>query len=227
MQDLGTIHQFSKNFESQSVSAVLLAELASKFDNFKFTLSLFTEDSVQNEEQNPSSLAAFHFRISPESEYVSLLLNAISNFISSHGFNHFLKTPAEELESFFRAENHRPVFDRPQLELLEQLKYSVALAYEQALAKQLFFAGKSQSANTGSLGLYKELQSIFNLYFGSVSSNIFILDFDTESVYYRWENWQQESDLPLMTNFWGAVLQRLADNYVENNARRWVDKPWQ
>lgn len=216
MQNIGPIHQFPLTLSAEQAPDSSLVETDIVFVGKKYNLMLAPAGSKKQTEQCPPGVFSFYLR--PAEPVLDHLLNGLLNFIARFGLLRFLDTEAPEIESFLRQENHVPVFRGESMQQLKELQYALIMAIEKGMAIEI------SNDSLSCTHYYQSVQKCFNHFGEAFSVGIDVLDLDRSQVYFGWRT-AVESEAQL--SFWRELIQNLAENFNENNGRRWVDKPWQ
>lgn len=146
------------------------------------------------------------------------LINGILHFLLKSEYR--TEYSMDELESFLRHENHRPVLDKSEFPQLQQLVYEMMIGIEKLYAKLLL-------DNLGDAESMLDVDQFLNQFLGKKKLVLKILDIDQTTVYFSLSRVQDDRDIDEpVRQFWTQVLNSTFINYTDNNGRRWVDKPW-
>lgn len=146
------------------------------------------------------------------------LFNGILHFLLKSEYR--AEYSMDELESFLRHENHRPVLDKSEFPHLEQIVYEMMVGIEKLYANLLL-------ENLSDAASMLEVDHFLNQVLRKKKLALKILDMDETTVYFSLSRVEDDREIEnQVSQFWTQVLNSTFINFTDNNGRRWVDKPW-
>lgn len=153
---------------------------------------------------------------------MSQIIDGFLNFSEQYGLKAFFTTEMSELESYLREQNHVRVLEKKNLHILAELHYNFQLLLEETLTR---FVSQAVAKDEQKFVKSRDLETTFNNKLaGLVGASIEVLDQDKTTTTFRYQPALEDNN---WKKLWDEVIQKLANNLDENNARQWVDKPWQ
>lgn len=226
LQNFGAIRKFESTFidrelgKSDPPNDRLYLSFDLSFQNEIFSL-LLCWSQTDFDLRKCESLAVPKFNLLNGRSELLLVFDGLLNFWQQYGLKEFVGIELVELESYLREENHIPVIEKTKLNLLGELYYNFQLMLEEFITRLVvdFVAAEKIKFRVA-----RDLEKLFNKHLERFAgASIELLDRDEKYIIYRYRpvlndgNWKK---------LWSQVIQKLANNLVENNGRQWVDKPW-
>jgi hypothetical protein len=219
LQNFGPIRTFERSYFDKK-----LTEKGIEQSSFSISTDLnFQGKTIQIElllDMTTNSVPSF--KIDKSLEELVLLIDGLFHFWESYGAKQLLMAEIGELESFLREKNHVPVFEKKNLAPLAELRYGLQLIFESLYSGVLLH---DVSRENLSFETSRQLEELFNSRLnGASETTIELLDQSPSECIYRFKPQLEEGT---WKELWVETIQKLANQLKHNNARQWVDKPWQ
>lgn len=227
MQNFGAIRKFSNSYFDETLNdkSQTLEALCLRFD-LSFQDAIFPVflnwESNDLELLREGKLGLPKFNLVGGQPELSQIIDGFLNFSEQYGLKAFFTTEMSELESYLREQNHVRVLEKKNLHILAELHYNFQLLLEETLTR---FVSQAVAKDEQKFVKSRDLETTFNNKLaGLVGASIEVLDQDKTTTTFRYQPALEDNN---WKKLWDEVIQKLANNLDENNARQWVDKPWQ